>query len=172
VVPLLRCRTVVVGLAVPLRMRDVIALFTFVIALAAAVAALPVITSLMNLRIVLRHDISAILYSIIKINYFSNYQIKIKMSELISVEGIILPNQPLTDIQIIDAVNKLKIPQFRGVFCRDELPHKVNVNECGVINLDDSRGMGTHWCCWFKRDRDKYYFDSYGLQPPNELFNI
>jgi hypothetical protein len=55
------------------------------------------------------------------------------------------------------------------VFCRDELPHKVNVNECGVINLDDSRGMGTHWCCWFKRGREKYYFDSYGLQPPNEI---
>jgi hypothetical protein len=103
---------------------------------------------------------------IIKINFIINY--KIKMNELISVEGIILPNQPLTDIQIIDAVNKLKIPQFRGVFCRDELPHKVNVNECGIINLDDSRGMGTHWCCWFKRGRDKYYFDSYGLQPPNE----
>jgi hypothetical protein len=50
--------------------------------------------------------------------------------------------------------------------------NKVNVNECGVIDLDDSRGMGTHWCCWFKRGREKYYFDSYGLQPPNELFNI
>jgi hypothetical protein len=61
-------------LAVPLRKRDVIALFTFVI----AVAALPVITSLTNLRIVFRHDISAILYSIIKIKYFQiiKYQIK------------------------------------------------------------------------------------------------
>ena len=72
------------------------------------------------------------------------------MNELISVDGVILPNTPLTDAQIIDAINKLKIPHFRGVFCRDELPHKVNVNECGIINLDNSRGMGTHWCCWFK----------------------
>jgi hypothetical protein len=55
------------------------------------------------------------------------------------------------------------------MFCRDELPHKVNTNECGIINFVDSRGMGTHWCCWFKRGREKYYFDSYGLQPPNEI---
>lgn len=91
------------------------------------------------------------------------------MNEVISVEGIILPNQPLTNIQIIDTVNKLKIPNFRGVFCRNELPHKTNVNECGIINLDDSQGSGTHWCFWFKRGRVKYYFDSFGLQPPNEI---
>ena len=68
------------------------------------------------------------------------------MNELISVEGIILPNQPLTNIQIIDTVNNLKIPNFRGVFCRNELPDKANLNECGIINLDDSQGSGTHWC--------------------------
>jgi hypothetical protein len=94
------------------------------------------------------------------------------MSKLISVEGVILPNIPLTDVQILDAINQLKIPHFRGVFCRDELPYKVNVNECGIINLDDSRGMGTHRCCWFKRGREKYYFDSYDLQPLMRLFNI
>jgi hypothetical protein len=64
------------------------------------------------------------------------------MNALISVEGIILPNQPLTNIQIIDTVNKLKMPNFRGMFCRNELPHKANVKECGIINLDDSRGDG------------------------------
>jgi hypothetical protein len=31
------------------------------------------------------------------------------MNELISVEGVKLPNIPLTDIQIIDAINQLKI---------------------------------------------------------------
>jgi hypothetical protein len=91
------------------------------------------------------------------------------MNEFISVKGIILPNKPLTNIQIIDTVNKLKIRHFRGVFCRNELPHKVNVKECGIINLDDSWGEGTHWCCWFKRVGFKCYFDSFGLQPPNEI---
>lgn len=70
---------------------------------------------------------------------------------MISVEGVILPNQPLTNIQYIDSVSKLKISHFRDVYCRNELPHKANVIECGIINLDDSRGDGTHWRCWFKR---------------------
>jgi hypothetical protein len=98
-----------------MRMRDVIALFTLVIALAATVAAQPVITLFVNLRIVLRHDISAILYGIIKINYI--FKLSNIMSELISVEDIILPNIPLTDIQIIDAVNMLNISHFTGVSC-------------------------------------------------------
>jgi hypothetical protein len=83
------------------------------------------------------------------------------MNEIISVEGIILPNQPLTNNQIIDAVSILKIPHFRGVFCRNELPHKANVNECGIINFDDSRGESTHWCYWFERVGFRCYFDSF-----------
>ena len=38
--------------------------------------------------------------------------------EDISVEGVILPNIPLSNIQLTDAVNKLKINNFRGVFLR------------------------------------------------------
>ena len=41
--------------------------------------------------------------------------------------------------------------------------------ECGILNLDDTTGSGTHWVAWYKDGKDKYYFDSYGLQPPNEL---
>ena len=28
-------------------------------------------------------------------------------------------------------------------------------------------GRGTHWLCWYKND--KFYFDSFGVQPPNLL---
>ena len=28
---------------------------------------------------------------------------------------------------------------------------------------------GTHWVMWFKKGEDKLYFDSYGVQTPNEL---
>ena len=30
-------------------------------------------------------------------------------------------------------------------------------------------GSGTHWVAWYKNGAEKKYFDSYGLQPPNEL---
>ena len=42
-------------------------------------------------------------------------------------------------------------------------------NECGISNLNSSSGDGTHWVMLFKKGKDKFYFDSYGVQPPNEI---
>ena len=86
----------------------------------------------------------------------------------ISVEGVNLPNKPLTNFQLIDTVKELKIPHFRGVFMRNDLPRKPFKRECGILNLDGVSGRGTHWVCWYK-NYDNFYFDSFGVQPPNEL---
>ena len=32
-----------------------------------------------------------------------------------------------------------------------------------------SSGDGTHLVMWFKKENDKFYFDSDGVQPPSEL---
>lgn len=64
----------------------------------------------------------------------------------------------------------MKIPHFRGVFCLNELPKKVQRNEIAVINLDRSSGSGTHWVTYVKRGKCVYYYDSFGnLQPPKQL---
>lgn len=89
----------------------------------------------------------------------------------ISVEGVVLPNVPLSNFQLIEAAKKLKIKNFRGVFVRDELPKRPRSNECGILNLDDSRGVGSHWVCWYKKGAEKFYFDSYGLHPTTELID-
>ncbi len=88
---------------------------------------------------------------------------------MINVEGVALPNVALTDFDLIDASKKLKIKNFRGVFVRDELPKQCRKTECGILNLDNSSGNGTHWTAWWKKGDEKLYFDSYGLRPPNEL---
>ena len=59
--------------------------------------------------------------------------------------------------------------EFRGVLLRDTLPKKAKLNECGILNLHSTSGDGTHWVMWFKKGKDKFYFDSYGVQPPSEL---
>ena len=87
----------------------------------------------------------------------------------IDVEGVVLPNKPLTNFELLDAAKKLNIPNFRGFFMRDDLPKKPRRNECGILNLDDSNGKGTHWAVFLKNGKDKFYFDSYGLPPPTEL---
>ena len=58
---------------------------------------------------------------------------------------------------------------LEGYFLRDTPPRKPKLNECGILNLDSSSGDGTHWVMWFKKGKDKFHFDSYGLQPPIEL---
>ena len=87
----------------------------------------------------------------------------------ILVDSISLPIKAISNLEISDAAKKLSRYGFRGVFLRDTLPTKTQLNECGILNLDSSSGDGTHWVMWFKKGKDKFYFDSYGTQPPSEL---
>ena len=85
------------------------------------------------------------------------------------VDSVTSPNKPLSNLEIIDAPKNLSLEGFRGVFLRDTLPKKAKLNECGILNLDSYSGDGTHWVMWFKKGKDKFYFDSYRMQPPSEL---
>ena len=87
----------------------------------------------------------------------------------ITVENIVLPNKPLTNFELEEAAQELNISNFRGVFLRNTLPKRPKKNECGILNLDDTSGNGTHWVAWYKNGKNKYYFDSFGVQPPTEL---
>ena len=79
-----------------------------------------------------------------------------------------MPNKPLSNIEMIDAPKKLSLYGFREIFLTDILK-KTKLNECGNLNLYSSSGDGTHWVVWFKNGKDKFYFDSCGVQPPREL---
>lgn len=77
--------------------------------------------------------------------------------------------ETMSNFDINDVVKKLNIPNFRGVFMRDNLPKKINARECGIVNLQSESEPGSHWAAYFKSGKSKYYFDSYGLNPTNEL---
>ena len=38
----------------------------------------------------------------------------------ISVGNLVLPNKPLSNIELLEAARKLKIPNFKGVSLRDQ----------------------------------------------------
>ena len=78
-----------------------------------------------------------------------------------------LPNKVLSNFDL-EKVAK-DFPYWRGIFSRDNLPKKPNRRECGILNLDSADGQGTHWVAWYKNKGTKYYFDSYGIQPPEEM---
>jgi hypothetical protein len=52
---------------------------------------------------------------------------------------------------------------------RDGLPFKVAKNESGIVNLDSSSGIGTHWVAYSKRGNMVQYYDSFGVAPPAEF---
>ena len=87
----------------------------------------------------------------------------------IRVRNIVLPYEPLDNFELEKAVKDLNIKCFQGVFLSDTMPEKPNKTECGIVNLDNSRGPGTHWVAWFKNGKNKVYFDSYGIQPTKEI---
>jgi len=51
----------------------------------------------------------------------------------------------LSNFEIEDALKKIGLKNFRGVFLRDTLPKKPKLNECAIMNLDDTYENGTHW---------------------------
>ena len=54
---------------------------------------------------------------------------------------------------------------------RDEISSLVprTREECGILNLNRRDQPGSHWVCWVKIERDRYYFDSYAEKPPPEV---
>ena len=80
-----------------------------------------------------------------------------------------------TNIELQAIVDKLGIPNFKGIFCKDELTSnkagEPSDTECAIINLDNSDGTGTHWCSYYRKNRNDFYFSSFGDDPPNELVN-
>ena len=64
-------------------------------------------------------------------------------------------------------LKKLGIKHSSGIYSRDGLPHAIR-KECGIINLDDIQGPGTHWVCYRNLVNVVEYFDPFGLIMPKE----
>ena len=79
-----------------------------------------------------------------------------------NVYGIEIPDKPLTNFELFDYVRQLSIPNFRGVFMRDNLPNLPHSTECGIVNFNTLNEPGSHWVCYYKHSKERIYFDSYG----------
>ena len=74
--------------------------------------------------------------------------------------------KPPSNFDLMEWVKKLGIKHLRGIYSRDRLPNKIK-KECGIINLDDMKGPGTHWVCYRNLDSVVEYFDPFGLIMPS-----
>ena len=79
-------------------------------------------------------------------------------------------NKALSNFDLEGWIDKLGIEHFRSIYSRDALPDKIYKKECGIINLDDIEGEGTHWVCYRNLEKNLVeYFDPFGLIMPNEI---
>ena len=58
---------------------------------------------------------------------------------------------------------------FGGVFSRDNLP--ILKNKFYLFNLEDQQGEGTHWVAIYNIGNECIYFDSFGVDPPEEALD-
>ena len=79
-------------------------------------------------------------------------------------------NKPLSNFDLEGWIDKLGIKHFRSIYSRNALPESIHKKECGVINLDDIEGQGTHWVCYRNLEKNLVeYFDPFGLIMPYEI---
>ncbi len=76
---------------------------------------------------------------------------------------------PLNNLQILYYVKKLRIRNFRGVYRLDEIPVRKRKSESAIVNLAKSGKSGSHWVAFWRRGKDKIYFDSFGGPIPREI---
>ena len=83
-------------------------------------------------------------------------------------------NHLISNFEIMNWVEYLKIKNSKGVVSRAEIPTKVkNIPcQCIIIYLDDTKGPGTHWVAVKITTDFVNYFDCFGLQLPQELVNL
>ena len=67
---------------------------------------------------------------------------------------------------MFDWSKKLGIKHFRDILSRNALPKNIG-KECGIVNLDDNQGPGTHRVCYRNIDSFVEYFDPFGLIMPH-----
>jgi hypothetical protein len=62
--------------------------------------------------------------------------------------------------------------KFGGVYSRDTLPKSIK-SKFYIVNLDESTNEGTHWVCVYNCDYQVcYYFDSFGVDPCDEILRF
>ena len=77
----------------------------------------------------------------------------------------------LSNSDLISICIKLKI-KLVGVYMKDELQNSDLKQGCYIINLQNHDEDGSHWTAFIKDKNDIYYYDSFGVVPPQNLYDI
>ena len=76
----------------------------------------------------------------------------------------------LTNSDLYSICIKLKL-KLNGIYMKDEIPNDLKEGNY-IINLENSNQSGSHWTCFIKDKNNIYYYDSFGVVPPQNLYDI
>jgi hypothetical protein len=76
----------------------------------------------------------------------------------------------LSNIKLEELITKMNLP-LNNIIMRDEAD-KINKDGFYIINLDTSKGNGSHWTSLYYHPLQSYYFDSFGFVPPFDVEDI
>ena len=108
-----------------------------------------------TMKIYIKNELKARLY--ISSNIMKVFELKL------------VADRMLSNIELLKYIMILKIPKFRNVFHVDELPKKVNIVECGIVNLSSHDQVGTYWVCYAKIHKTRIFFNSFGRKTPLKI---
>ena len=78
-------------------------------------------------------------------------------------------DKSLDEHDLLEYINVLNVPYFRGVFMKYLLPERSHPVECGIVNLGMREKFGIHWGCYVKMNETRIFFDSFGCEAPFPL---
>ena len=76
----------------------------------------------------------------------------------------------LSNSDLISICIKLKM-KLLGVYMKDELNNNV-IQGNYIINLQNHNENGSHWTAFIKDKNNIYYYDSFGVFPPQNEYDI
>lgn len=61
--------------------------------------------------------------------------------------------------------DRIRVPNFKGVFACDLLPRKIRDGESAILNTDPHDKPGKHYVAIYRKNGKTFYFDSLNLEP-------
>jgi hypothetical protein len=74
----------------------------------------------------------------------------------------------LTNFELFDICKRMKIP-LANVISKDEI-HEITKNGNYIVNLENHNQNGSHWTALQMTAKNCLYMDSFGMPPPEKLF--
>jgi hypothetical protein len=62
--------------------------------------------------------------------------------------------------------------KLNGIFMKDQVNNTNFKDGNYIMNLENSNQSGSHWVSFVKKGDCVYYSDSYGVRPPENIYNL